>query len=304
MPFMRKNQVAIFMVTMTYMMILFQGCINENSSDGSMNNKNMFYVDIDGSTNFTSIQQAIDIAPVNYTIFVYDGHYNENIIINKTIHLMGENPLTTIIDGKGLEDVIFISANNVIVENFTIINSGKQTNDAGVRIDYADNNTIKFNIIANCYCGIYSIHALNNVIRDNMIKSNSEYGMYAQTSSDYMRIIGNSFFFNSVSLRVKGSQFCEIIGNQFNDSEKGMYFCCGARNNDVHSNNFINNSIWNADDQVSGNTWYNNASAKGNYWDDYSGVDEDRDGIGDTPYNITSGGSLGRQDLFPLIDPL
>ncbi|MFX1585958.1 MAG: hypothetical protein ACFFDL_15530 [Promethearchaeota archaeon] len=39
--------------------------------------------------------------------------------------------------------------------------------------------------------------------------------------------------------------------------------------------------------------------AKGNYWDNYTGVDSDQNGIGDVPYNIT--GSAGSKDNFPLM---
>ena len=46
------------------------------------------------------------------------------------------------------------------------------------------------------------------------------------------------------------------------------------------------------------NIWYDYPNGTGNYWDDYTGSDENHDGIGDTPYNI-SGGS--NQDLYPLM---
>jgi hypothetical protein len=47
------------------------------------------------------------------------------------------------------------------------------------------------------------------------------------------------------------------------------------------------------------NTVFDNGSF-GNYWSDYSGVDADNDGIGDTPYII--GGNL--QDRYPLMAPV
>ena len=74
---------------------------------------NIVYVDddnIDGPWDGTignpykHIQEAVDNAEDNDTIFVYEGVYNENIYIHKTINLTGENRDTTIIDGGGKDD--------------------------------------------------------------------------------------------------------------------------------------------------------------------------------------------------------
>ncbi|MCD6512300.1 MAG: PKD domain-containing protein [Thermoplasmata archaeon] len=62
----------------------------------------------------------------------------------------------------------------------------------------------------------------------------------------------------------------------------------------IFHNNFISNYV-NAVDHGMNNTWYYNG--KGNYWDDYTGKDEDNDGIGDTPYNI----SQSSADKYPLM---
>jgi len=66
----------------------------------------------------------------------------------------------------------------------------------------------------------------------------------------------------------------------------------------LYYNNFIDNQAGNAYD-AGYNHW--DDGSEGNYWDDYTGVDADpKDGIGDTPYNI-SGGS--NQDRYPLMCP-
>jgi parallel beta-helix repeat protein len=46
------------------------------------------------------------------------------------------------------------------------------------------------------------------------------------------------------------------------------------------------------------NYWDNGYPSGGNYWADYTGVDSDMDGIGDTPYTFTGG-----QDNYPLMKP-
>ncbi|MCD6473882.1 MAG: right-handed parallel beta-helix repeat-containing protein [Thermoplasmata archaeon] len=85
---------------------------------------NVLYVGGHGEGNYSSIQAAINAAPPGYTIFVYPGVYKENLYINKSISLIGENRETTIIDGCHKGFVVRINASNVTIKNFTIRNSG------------------------------------------------------------------------------------------------------------------------------------------------------------------------------------
>lgn len=273
----------------------FSGCV-EVTPPG---NSNMIYVDFSGGADYTSIQDAVNASPDNYTIFVYGGIYLENIVINKTVVLMGEDVATTIIDGNGTGDAIYISeAGKANISGFTIKNSGNKgspSNDAGIDIR-SDYNNITGNNISNNKYGIYSTYSKYNNLSQNTILSNSEYGMYLYSGSDYNVIFDNTFSIDSCGLRIKGSKYNEVSRNLFADNQKGMYFCCGARYNTVFYNAFSNNSLWNADDQVGDNQWDN--GSMGNYWDNYNGTDADGDGIGDTPYVVSSKG----QDNFPLID--
>jgi parallel beta-helix repeat protein len=72
--------------------------------------------------------------------------------------------------------------------------------------------------------------------------------------------------------------------------------------NIFHHNNFIDN----AQNAYEGYGWDNptqtqwDDGSQGNYWSDYTGVDEDGDGIGDTPYDIPDN---GYQDMYPLMTP-
>jgi parallel beta-helix repeat protein len=257
------------------------------------------YVSSSGDQEYTSIQEAIDAAPENYTVYVFSGVYNETLVINKTIQLMGEDPQTTILNGDYKNDVIAITdAEGCNVTGFTIKN-GKFTG-AGIEIKTAY-NTISNNVIKNCYNGIHNNRVNYNTYSNNTFLSNKNYGIYIYTSN--FNIIKNNIFLNnSYGMRIKGSRNNKVIENVFQNNEHGMYFCCGATRNTVYYNNFLNNSVWNADDLVGGNTWYDEASSQGNYWDDYKGIDADEDGIGDSAYNVTSDGS--KQDLYPLMEPV
>ena len=54
-------------------------------------------VDINGGGNYTSIQNAVDNATAGDTIRVYAGTYYEDVLLNKTITLIGNGSANTII---------------------------------------------------------------------------------------------------------------------------------------------------------------------------------------------------------------
>jgi len=284
---------------MVLLIVILQGCITLDMNNDQNVAKNTYYVSTDGSVDFNSIQEAINASLENYTIFILNGHYTENIFVNKSISIIGENLQKTIIDGGMVEDTVLIDANNVSLSNFTIINSGTDGKDSGIHI-LGNNVEIKNNIIYDNNIGIYTKNGRNNRIHNNIISSNKEYGLYAYTYSDHLQVLNNSFFKNDCSLRIKGSRYCKIIRNHFNNSYEGMYFCCGARLNTVYHNTFLNHTRWNANDLVGSNYW-NNTNSEGNYWDDYDGVDKNNDGIGDTKYVISKNREI--YDFFPLMNP-
>lgn len=71
-----------------------------------------------------------------------------------------------------------------------------------------------------------------------------------------------------------------------------------ADNNTFYHNNFIKNT-YQAFDEAAASTWDNGYPCGGNYWDEYTGTDEDEDGIGEIPYPTGNSSS----DRYPLIHP-
>jgi len=88
-----------------------------------------------------------------------------------------------------------------------------------------------------------------------------------------------------------------IRSNNIAGNQMGMSNIGASENNQIYYNDFISNIEKNAFDS-SVSVW--NSDEGGNYWSDYTGVDSDGDGIGDTAYLIPGGDN---EDGKPLVDP-
>ena len=123
---------------------------------------NTLYVGGIGPGNYTKIQDAINDAVDGDTVFVYDDSspYYENVLVNKSIYLIGENKDTTVINGGGTVEVIFVSSDWVTISGFTVQNSDYFL---GIRLYYSNNNTIT----GNSGLGIRILHSSETIIMEN-----------------------------------------------------------------------------------------------------------------------------------------
>jgi parallel beta-helix repeat protein len=109
------------------------------------------------------IQQGIDNVLPNGTVIVFPGTYRETIVINKiNISIIGQGRNDTIIDGRGFDTVVRFTHDKSTIANFTITNSGNQSNDSGITLN-AHNCTVTKNNITQNYYGIYSTADGNNI---------------------------------------------------------------------------------------------------------------------------------------------
>jgi parallel beta-helix repeat protein len=210
------------------------------------------------------IQGLIDSASNGDIIYIPSGIYYENIIIDKSISLVGEDKNNTIIDGSYSGIVVSIVSDWVNIREFTIRNSGMMdksgikifsnhtiimdniisNNDDGIHLDdYSDNNNITGNnIISNKGDGIFlDYYSYNNIIIGNNI-SNNYYGIFFRLYSGKNIIIDNNINSNNYDgIRLFSSSGNIITGNNISNNEDGIYLIYSSNNNIITGNNISNN---------------------------------------------------------------
>ena len=258
------------------------------SADGST-----FYVG-SGQT-YENIQDAIDAAGANDTIYVYSGTYNENLVVDKTLTISGLGGGTkTIKSVSSSLHTIQVSADYVNISGFTIENSlGATTTYSCIFLNSCNGCSINDNIIQKGDSGLYLVSSNDNTISGNTIKDNDNYGVIL-TNSDGNTVNGNTIQGNNNGIYLTTySSSNTIYDNTISDNSYGVKTHI-SNSNTFYLNKFLENNVENAQD-TNTNSWSYNS--QGNYWSDYSDYDNNGDGIGDSPYTIS--GSVN-QDDYPL----
>lgn len=346
--------IAVMMVA-----IVFSGCFEEEKQETM------------------SIQQLIDAASPGDILNIPSGIYYENIVINKSITIIGENKDKTIITSSNENTSIFDinSQNNIIIENLTVkgsaysgiwVNSSSDVEIKNCKIYDCQFHGINLESCVNCkisscdisQCGIdncygiaitslFSLSSRNSIYK--CLINNSYGGIGIFWSNNTENIISNCTIIDNdvYGIRCKWKtsnntiENCTILNNGngisleywcndsiinhcniSNNAELGIdnYISSGNTiENNIIADNAVGLSLWNNDSiniRIHHNNFINNEhlldapsdliiffddGIEGNYWDEYTGVDFDGNGIGDTPYNISGGVN---QDKYPLMSPV
>ncbi|MHA2390692.1 MAG: NosD domain-containing protein [Promethearchaeota archaeon] len=157
------------------------------------------------------------------------------------------------IDGDGLGSCILIenSSEHFIIENCTISNGGSDYYDATIELYWVNNGNITNNQASNINAfGIILIGSNDNIITNNFITGKN--GIFLQFSNSNL-----IYFNNFVDTRI-GIETHNCIDNKWDSPRKLRYI--------------FNSSAF--------------TSYLGNYWSSLSGVDNNNDGIMDSPHTL------------------
>ena len=135
-------------------------------------------------------------------IYVFNGTYNESIVIDKWINLEGENKNETIIDGMYHEFVILLIEDNINFKQFTIKNSGGYKDNTGIKVN-SNKNIISDCSIYRTRTGIYINNSNHNEVTNCSFHTNGE-GIFLK-SSDFNDIENCKFCHNAIGIHIQTS---------------------------------------------------------------------------------------------------
>lgn len=250
-------------------------------------------------SSFNNTISSNDVTSNYYGISLYAGSYNNTVFGNNAaynyngIHLYSSSN-NTISENTATRNheygiCLFASVNNTIFENNATVNSWD-----GIRLHSSLYNTISKNTITtNHEFGIhFEWYSCNNTISENDITNNWD-GIDLWDCSNNT-ILGNTITASlDDSICLNNSHYNNIVGNNVTNSDFGIILNVSS-DNFICSNNFVDN-LCQVFSRNSVNSWNGSYSYGGNFWSDYTDIDENKgpdqdepgsDGIWDHPYVI------------------
>jgi len=194
---------------------------------------------------YNKIQDAIDNATEGDTIRVWEGTYEENVVVDKSVSLIGNGSEEVTIDGGENGDVVRITADWVNISGFLVMGSGSDGLDAGIRVE-SDNTIISNNSCSNNGKGIWPDSSSHCTITDNTCKNNG-HGIYLWESG-HCTITNNTCNSNIyMGINIRNSNDCTVTNNTCNsniafDFSNGIQL--DSSNHCTIENNTSQNNEW------------------------------------------------------------
>lgn len=188
-----------------------------------------------------TIQNAIDSAIDGDTIFVYRGHFEENLVIDKPLLIVGENMNETTIDGGNVAgDAVSIISDDVVMRNLTITRCGANADDAGIDANNVDSIVLQHNNVRNNRrVGIKLNDVMNSNISNNLIHDNTLDGLKMMDSDSNM--VFNNIIYSNAGEDGMHVHFCD--NNRFSNNTIRNNGDHGMESSNCNSNKYDNNTI-------------------------------------------------------------
>jgi len=234
------NRFRISFFITALLLLNFAFIMNDDISDTSV---------VEGATvhvpgTYSSVQDAIDNATAGDIVRIGNGTYMGNMIVNKTITLIGNSTDSVWIIGDGTGPVISVTSPFVNISGISI-HSTTKTNGAHGIYCTGDDLTVRDVFVNNTDNGIYLYFADGCRIVDSELDINN-IGSYTYTGSDneFSGLVITDNPGNGIQLANSGSgganriHDCVITGNGGGSTETAGVFLwgSGAKNNIIEDN--------------------------------------------------------------------
>jgi parallel beta-helix repeat protein len=215
-----------------------------------------------------TIAEAINLATDGDTVYVFSGTYNETIVINKRISLIGgiDDQPSNLSRNAEHKYLIEITADFVTIENFVIQdphrfissqygalihvtsnnvviqkNNISDCNLWGIYLDSSDDNMISGNVINNTK-GVFASSSNNNVFSNNNISNSSDSGLNIRSSMRNI-LYDNLFSLNTYGVYCKDCSNTNMTQNNFTKNKLHAVYLTGDTSDVVQKNSFFNNTV-------------------------------------------------------------
>jgi nitrous oxidase accessory protein len=207
------------------------------------------------------------------------GRHSREMASGNGIHLWQSTEITIANNHvTGHRDGIYFE----FVRNSTIAGNVSEKNlRYGLHFMFSDDCRYVGNVFRSNGAGVAVMFTHRVQMSGNRFENNwgsAAYGLFLKEISD-SRLERNVFSRNSVALVADGANRLRAVDNDFTDNGWAVKLEASTDEALFSRNNFAGNTF-----DVATNSSQQSATFTGNYWQDYTGYDLDRDGVGDVPF--------------------
>ena len=243
-------------------------------------------------TYYAIIQAAVDAADAGDTIYAAAGTYNENVVIDKSLALIGAGrEVTTVQAASALNPAIEVTADNVTVSGFKATGA-TDAGTAGIQLSGVSNCSVVNNTATGNERGIRLTKSLNNIIEGNIASSNNKHGIVLYDGSSNNQVKGNDanqnansgfYIFSIVGGQpTTGNQFIENVAND--NLSNGFLLIDNTDGNTLEGNTFNGNKKYGVSISTSNNNIIRNTISGNGFGD--------ADGAGVALFNPVTGNKI------------
>ena len=170
---------------------------------------NLGVVNVDTGLSYVGVQEAINAVETlaGHEILVGYGVFSEQVVVNKSVSLVGEDPDTSVIDGMRGDAVVHVVSKGVEIRSLGIRNGV-----IGLLLDHADNCRVVDNVLYDGSDGLRLYHSRSSTVVGNGVSGFGHFGVQLDGSGN-TTLRGNWLSENRYGFGVDG----DLVSDFLND---------------------------------------------------------------------------------------